>query len=165
MIKHECKMCKKVFLAQKSANRRYCSIKCKCSDKSIHVSWNRGKKLPYTIWNKGKTNIYSKKLLRRWSKIRKGVRSGHWKGGKIRYGNKNNYWAIYSPKHPFSDGKGYVMEHRILMEKSIHRYLKPTEVVHHINGVYRDNRIENLRLFKTTGKHSSFHSQMRKIMA
>ncbi|KKL16816.1 hypothetical protein LCGC14_2491760, partial [marine sediment metagenome] len=34
----------------------------------------------------------------------------------------------------------------IIMERIIGRYLKPSEKVHHINGIRHDNRPENLRL-------------------
>jgi hypothetical protein len=59
--------------------------------------------------------------------------------------NKAGYVMIYSPNHPMKKGS-YVMEHRLVMEKHLGRYLKPEELVHHKNGKKDDNRIENLEI-------------------
>lgn len=71
--------------------------------------------------------------------------------------NGDGYILVYSPNHPFSNKKGYVLEHRLVMEKHLSRYLNPKEVVHHINSNFSDNRIENLKLFLNNSEHHKFH--------
>ena len=88
----------------------------------------------------------------------KGEKSSGWKGGRIK--NSCGYIIIYKPNHPFATKKGYVPEHRLIMEKHLGRYLTPKEVVHHINEIRDDNRIENLELTnisKHIGHHKTTH--------
>ena len=72
----------------------------------------------------------------------KGDQAYRWKGGS--YINEAGYRFIYCPDHPNATALGYVREHRLVMEKKIKRYLKPDEIIHHINHNKLDNRIENL---------------------
>ena len=82
-------------------------------------------------------------------------KSPAWKGGKTK--SKRGYIYIKSPKHLFSNGRGYVFEHRLIMEKFLKRYLEPNEVIHHINGIKNDNRLENLELM-TQDRHMQLHN-------
>lgn len=87
---------------------------------------------------------------------------GHhaWKGG--RQTDRGGYVRVYSPTHPHTDSKGYVLEHRLKMEKKIGRYLTADEVVHHRNDNPSDNRISNLQLFPDNAAHKAHHMKYRK---
>jgi hypothetical protein len=92
----------------------------------------------------------------------KGKLSGHWEGGRNK--NSNDYIQIHKPDHPYCNIKGYVLEHRLVMEEHLGRYLTPEEIVHHINGIKTDNRIENLQLM-TQSEHSKLHhTLMKKVL-
>ena len=73
-----------------------------------------------------------------------GSKNPCWKGGKCK--NKLGYILILNHDHPFCTKGGYVLEHRLVMEQHIGRYLTRKEIVHHRNGIPDDNRIKNLKL-------------------
>lgn len=51
---------------------------------------------------------------------------------------------------------GWRRQHVVVMENAIGRRINKGEVVHHINEIKSDNRIENLALM-TTGEHTAVH--------
>lgn len=79
--------------------------------------------------------------------FKKGPEHPKWKGGRTKA--SNGYIWRYAPNHPNRTKQNRVLEHRLVMEQSIGRFLKPDEVVHHINSKRDDNRIENLMLTTT----------------
>jgi hypothetical protein len=48
------------------------------------------------------------------------------------------------------------------MEKHLGRYLKPEEVVHHIDGNPGNNVLDNLMLFPNDGEHSAHHRALER---
>lgn len=136
----------------------------------------KGKELPLKvrlkISNSEKGKILSEETKERmrgrkaWNKNLKlpqitGKNHPYWKGGRNK--TSDGYIEIYMPNHPFAS-RNYIREHRLVIEKQLGRYLKPNEVVHHLDGQRNNNKLENLHLFQNAGKHRLYHNFLRMLV-
>lgn len=78
--------------------------------------------------------------------------------GGATYVSKSGYIWEKVPGHPASNVHGYVLQHRLVVEKALGRYLSGSEVVHHVNHDRQDNRPENLRAMDRTS-HGMEHGR------
>lgn len=164
-----CEFCKVEFTTE-CRNKIFCSKKCQYSLRNIRIRKinleKTGNKYKYDkrICEYCKKEFYptgSKvKLCSR--KCASNARKKYFSipqclENPLRKIDKNiGYVRIYCPMHPKANTRGYVYEHRVIMESVIGRYLIGDEVVHHINGIRWDNRIENLKIMS-----SSEHSKLK----
>jgi hypothetical protein len=71
----------------------------------------------------------------------------------------DGYVMVTAPEdHPYARLRSLrlaktIFEHRLVMEQGLGRYLLPTEVVDHIDGLTLHNDPANLRLFQKNGDH------------
>ena len=141
-------------------------IKCKVCDKSFYVFPYRKDTAKYCsrkCYEKDEKGVqkHSEKSKRKISEAQTGEKSGRWKGGRVK--DRDGYILVKKHGHPFSRQMNYVLEHRLIVEAYIGRYLKPEEVVHHINKIVDDNRLENLILFKSGSKHIKHHRSLDRL--
>ncbi len=83
--------------------------------------------------------------------------------GSIGQTPHDGYVNVHAAKHPRASSGGSVPYHCIVVEKHIGRHLQKGEIVHHINLVKDDNRIENLALLKSLSDHSKVHSYYQRV--
>lgn len=84
--------------------------------------------------------------------------------GKRKSKGYHGYVKVKDYEHPFTDSNNDIFEHRLVMEKHIGRKMHKKELVHHINAIRDDNRIENLYLCESRSHHSKVHGSLNKLL-
>ncbi len=92
-----------------------------------------------------------------------GRNNAAWKGGVSI--DPNGYIEILQKDHPRAKkNSGYVKEHILAAEKQLGRYLKPNEIVHHIDFDKHNNSSENLWVCESRKLHSEAHWSFSAIL-
>ena len=169
-IKCICKECGKIFYKYPSRIRlgegKFCSKQCFSNylkSKTIIkqcIICNRTFKTWQSHIIKGKYKCCSKKCADEY-KRKYAYKTKQWKGGK--FINKDRYVCVKYHNHPNSDCQNYVMEHRLVIEKILNRFLPTEYPIHHINGVRTNNRPENLICFTSKSAHNRFHKSENNV--
>ncbi len=115
-----------------------------------------GRKLGYA----GKGKKLTEEQRKRISEMNKGRRARDYEFGGHEKMRDDGYIAVYVPDHPHANKEGYVMKHRLVVERDLGILIPEDHVVHHINGNRADNRIDNLALM-TFEAHSALHMHQR----
>lgn len=123
------------------APKKRINLECLTCKKKIEIQICRLKTFKYC----------SKKCM---TKASFGHRPYNYKGGRMIH---KGYIYLLRKDHPKSDRDGYVLEHRIIMEKKIKRYLKSEEIVHHKDSNRNNNNIKNLELHSSQAEHMKRH--------
>lgn len=85
-----------------------------------------------------------------------------WKHGVTYQGD---YRMVRIPDHPRASvgGKKYVMEHVLVVEIVLGRFLPIESVVHHLNEIKDDNRHGNLLVCESQIYHQELHGRLRAL--
>jgi hypothetical protein len=87
-----------------------------------------------------------------------GSGNSNWRGG-VQH-ERDGRIRRFAPEHPAATKQGYVYEYRLVAEEKLGRYLRPDEIVHHVNGDPSDNRSDNLAVM-TQAEHARMESRGR----
>lgn len=163
----KCRTCKE-FFQPRDKTKVFCSVKCSGVSSGLRRRTGTMEKcsqcgeLFYLKAYLKKLGVHrcSMKCRSKAMKGRSGEKHPRWKGGRRK--SSWGYILVFAPLHPLVTNQGCVFEHRLIAEKALGRFLTATEVIHHLNEIRDDNRLENLYLCKDTAEHMRIHALQKK---
>jgi hypothetical protein len=161
LVRRAVKRCGGTVLERGQQPRKFSPIEVE----DMALSWRNGDSQFAIAQRLGVSQTVISRVLRtagyeKQKRLPVGEKHGMWKGGRTQ--TDQGYWQVLlQPSDPFASMRsraGYVLEHRLVMARSLGRALSRTETVHHINGKRDDNRLENLQLRQGQhGKGTTMH--------
>lgn len=167
----ECLVCGETFSSY-NINPKYCSKKCKGEKQRHPVDFDEVVRLyesgmsqeevaealgttQKVIYSRMKANGYTPRVAAKRNQT--GELNDSWKGGRTK--QSSGYVYVKKPDHPRALRVGdYVLEHILVAEDYIGRYLREGEIIHHINGIKDDNRVCNLYI-TSPREHLKMHRE------
>lgn len=171
IFEYDCEICGKHVRKQRSPANvirppRFCSQTCNGAAKR---GSGRGRRVTHTIECErcGKrASVYRSPSARQNPRFcslkclgesQRGSGNPAFAGGRIVF--NTGYVGVLRPDHPHADPRGYVLEHRLVMEGAIGRVLSRKEVVHHRDRNPANNELSNLVLCASQAEHLRIHRE------
>jgi DNA-binding CsgD family transcriptional regulator len=76
---------------------------------------------------------------------------------------RRGYIMVFAPNHPRAHESGYVREHTLVAEETLHRPIKDGEVIHHIDFVRGNNAPSNLYVYSSHAEHRKGHNSLESV--
>ena len=138
----------------------YTPLCLSCSIKKLHKEGILGtekirKKMSKTLTGRRYSLNLTKEQIEKRKQNNLREKNPNWKNG-IMHGS-DGYILIINPYS--NKTNDYIRRARFIMQEHLGRKLTSEEVVHHVNEIKTDDRIENLILFKNDKEHTMYHKR------